>query len=233
MNILRLSTLTLALAIAVITLGYVNSSSAAPKKCLTDPTAPGCGGGGDGDGDTTIGCATCVYTAKLIGTVDEAFEFGTAMPVGVTPNAKENSLQIDMPPTVAPRGGFIDPVTVWYDVFTDCLALGPTAFMIPKSFQVESVIEQPGGIGVKFIGIKYGEPEVSVVVHLIGTIFDGSFLPADPSPGKTTTISHPMTISLVHGHTTSKGKKGHCNKTGRTGTVASTLTITATAPPED
>ena len=49
MNILRLSTLSLALAIAVITLGYVNPSFAAPS-CSKNPTHPDCipdGGGGD------------------------------------------------------------------------------------------------------------------------------------------------------------------------------------------
>ena len=40
--------LTLTLAIVLTTLGYVNSASAAPKKCDGDPTLPGCrGGGGD------------------------------------------------------------------------------------------------------------------------------------------------------------------------------------------
>ena len=223
MNILRLSTLSLTLAIAVVTLGYANPSFAAPL-CSKNPTHPRCitdGGGGDG----------ITYTAHLTGAMPGGFEFGSE---DVTPNEKENSLQFDTNPMVRPNGNQ-ENTGDWLDVFTDCEVLGPSGFAIPEFFQVESVIEQPGGISVKFIGIKYGAPEVSVVVHLIGTIFDGSFLPvlpSDASPGDSVSIDHPMTISLVHGHTTSQGRKGHCNKTGRTGTVASTLTITATAPPQ-
>ncbi len=48
MNILRLSTLSLTLAIAFVTLGYVNSSSAAPKTCAEHPR-PSCDGEGDSD----------------------------------------------------------------------------------------------------------------------------------------------------------------------------------------
>ena len=48
MNILRLSTLSLTLVMAVITLGYVNSSSAAPKTCEEHPR-PSCDGEGGGD----------------------------------------------------------------------------------------------------------------------------------------------------------------------------------------
>ncbi len=49
MNILRLSTLSLILAIAVMTLGYANPSFAAPKKCGGNPDTvlPGCGGTAD------------------------------------------------------------------------------------------------------------------------------------------------------------------------------------------
>jgi len=50
MNILRLSTLSLALAIAVFALGYVNPAFAG-KKCTEDPKHPSCK---DGDGDGTI-----------------------------------------------------------------------------------------------------------------------------------------------------------------------------------
>ena len=43
MNILRLSTLSLTLAIAVITLGYVNPSFAGkPGACNSDPPHPSC-----------------------------------------------------------------------------------------------------------------------------------------------------------------------------------------------
>ncbi len=49
MNILRLSTLSLILAIAVMTLGYANPSFGASKKCdgNPDPIPPGCGGADD------------------------------------------------------------------------------------------------------------------------------------------------------------------------------------------
>ncbi len=104
----------------------------------------------------------------------------------------------------------------------------------PPNFQVDSKIDKPGGVHVTFTGIVYGMPEESVVVQLIGTTpVEDPFLPVVPanaSPGTKVSIDHPMTKALVHGHTTSRGKKGHCNKTGDTVTVASTLTITATAP---
>ena len=47
MNILRLSTLSLALAIAVFALAFANSSSAQGKTCAPDDTRPKCTGGGD------------------------------------------------------------------------------------------------------------------------------------------------------------------------------------------
>jgi len=52
MNILRLSTLSLTLAIVVFALGSANPSFAAPKKCDGDPfpIPPGCGGGDGDDG---------------------------------------------------------------------------------------------------------------------------------------------------------------------------------------
>ncbi len=56
MNILRLSTLSLALAIAVFALGYVNPSFGAPKKCDGNPDTvlPGCGGTDDVAAEFTV-----------------------------------------------------------------------------------------------------------------------------------------------------------------------------------
>ncbi len=56
MNILRLSTLSLILAIAVMTLGYANPSFAAPKKCGGNPDTvlPGCGGTDDVAAEFTV-----------------------------------------------------------------------------------------------------------------------------------------------------------------------------------
>ncbi|MCH7508856.1 MAG: hypothetical protein IIB68_03325 [Proteobacteria bacterium] len=80
MNTLRLSTLSLSLVVAVLTLGYANPSFAAPKKCDGAlPGTPGCGGG-----NNTTGIE---YTVELMGRV---FDFDS--PVDVTPNAKENAL---------------------------------------------------------------------------------------------------------------------------------------------
>ncbi len=54
MNILRLSTFSLTLAIAVFALGYANPSFAG-KKCDADPNHPSCkDGGGGGDDDKTL-----------------------------------------------------------------------------------------------------------------------------------------------------------------------------------
>ena len=62
MNTLRLSTLSLSLVVAVLTLGYANPSFAAPKKCdRALPGTPGCGGG-----NNTTGIE---YTVELMGRV--------------------------------------------------------------------------------------------------------------------------------------------------------------------
>ncbi len=66
MNILRLSTFSLTLAIAVFALGYANPSFAAPKKCdVPNPeTIPGCGGGG---GDKTVATFDVLLTGPVSG----------------------------------------------------------------------------------------------------------------------------------------------------------------------
>ena len=143
-----------------------------------------------------------------------------------------------MKPLVTPRGSD-KSAGDWFNVFNDCDVLGPTNVPlddIPDNIQVDSSIDKPEGVRVAFIGIVYGDPEVSIVVQLIGTTpFEDPFLPVVPAnaeAGTEVSIDHPMTKALVQGHTTSRGKKGHCNKTGNTVplAVASTLTITATAP---
>jgi hypothetical protein len=53
MNILRLSTLSLIFAIAVMTLGYVNSSSAAPKDCVENDPRGKCNPKPGDDGPAT------------------------------------------------------------------------------------------------------------------------------------------------------------------------------------
>ncbi len=103
MNILRLSTLSLTLAIAVITLGYANPASAAKPDCVADPTHPSC---------KTPPDSTIIYAAHLIATMengDGEFEFGSAAkPLPVILDVKDNSLQFDPNPTVSPRGENID-----------------------------------------------------------------------------------------------------------------------------
>ncbi len=53
MRISRVATLSLALAVTVFALGYMNPSFAAPKKCKdAPPDTPGCGGGSEPSGST-------------------------------------------------------------------------------------------------------------------------------------------------------------------------------------
>ena len=53
MTILRLSTLSLTVAITAMTLGFANPAFAAKPNCDTNPGHPSCGGGGGGDPEVT------------------------------------------------------------------------------------------------------------------------------------------------------------------------------------
>ena len=89
MNILRLSTPSLTLAIAVITLGYANCSFAGPD-CDTHPTHPSCGGGGT---QTTFN-VDWVMGNDTEGTTSDPCE-GTAVR-GPSVNFEPNACQIEI-----------------------------------------------------------------------------------------------------------------------------------------
>ncbi len=129
MNILRLSTLSLTLAIAVFSLGYVNPSAAKPF-C---PGSPSC----KPPTDNPI-----AYTAELTGTRPGAFVFD---PVIVTLETKAIDLQFETNPPVSPLGTVAEcfpslckDLGDWFNVFNSCDALGPTNLPlteIPNDFQ--------------------------------------------------------------------------------------------------
>jgi hypothetical protein len=193
MNISRLSTLSLTLAVAVFSLGYVNPSAAKPfcpghPSCKPPPDNP------------------IKYTAELTGTIDGAFVFA---PVIVTPDEKEVDLQFETNPLVSPLGGD-EKKGDWAMVFNSCDAL-VTPVTPPKSFMVNTFGGKGGGVRVGFIGIVYGDPMVDVVVQLIGNCFNVDECNADffPEPGNTSDFT--LLQGVLQGHTLEK-PKGHCNK---------------------
>lgn len=246
MNILRLSTISLTLAIAVFALGYANPSFAAPKKCAgnPDPIPPGCGGGEDPSGLT--------YTVAVTG---GSFPFG---PVPATLNGQENTLSptMNVPPFTRP-GDYDDcllnSVTetqnaclAWDFVFNQCVTpFEPDPVPLIKSFVVAAgnlSVQRPGDRTVLFNGILLptaDAPVVEIWVHLIGPEDGGfGFVPRNPMTGELAvgTISIPMTRFWSGGRTV-KGVKPrnscHPKGTGIPDTLPllvggnSTLVITA------
>ncbi len=152
MNILRLSTLSLALAIAVFSLGYLNPSAAKPI-C---PGHPSC---------KPPSVNPIKYTAELTGTIAGAFGFG---PAEVTPDAKETDLLFkEPPPKVSPHGTsdqcgpqlpLCKELGDWAEVFNRCDALGPTnipADELPNDFEVDTLVGTTERLTVWYFGIVY------------------------------------------------------------------------------
>jgi len=111
MNALRLSTLSLILATAVITLGYVDYASAGKPKCPGDH--PKCNKGDDDNEEPPV--TSGEYAAAL---TSGGFIF---TPKPVTPNSQGNSLysDVDVPLTMI-RGS---DNMAWGNVFADCAGL--------------------------------------------------------------------------------------------------------------
>jgi len=229
MNILRLSTVSLTLAIAVFALGYANPSFAAPKNCVDDDPRPSCP---KDDPEPDPPTPSVTYTAQLTGV------FATD-PVNVSPNGKENTLFPDFAGDLKFVRSLVDasPAQIAWDlVFNDCAILGPTGFVFP-SFTVSAdnlSYQKPGGVGVALGGIEARDKDGNLVnlhLWLIGDEFDfGAGKQFVPAVGETSTFD--LKRFWLTGHT-EKGVKprGHCNKDGGTpdlGAPPNTLVITAT-----
>ena len=243
MRILRLSTLSLTLAIAVFALGYANPSFAAPL-CSNNPTHPRCvpDGGGTADLDYEAGLNTGVFKFPA---------------VKVTPNAKENALIPDpdnddlefFRPGAAvgvPYTGLCSLLTEptqtecndWDAVIQSCDHLVDTG-LFGKDVPTFTVtpddlgFDAAGGGWVSIGGIDVFD-DMGLFMHLnlslIGDCFDECTDDFVPDSGNPKTI--PLSTVWVTGHTVEKGKKGHCNKDGHRVTldIQNDLVITATAP---
>ena len=157
MNILRLSTLSLTLAIAVMTLGYVNPASAAKPDKNCDPD----------DGPVHASCkpddppaSSNTYTVELSGRV---FHFGPPA-VNVTPNGKETDLfpASNLPLTFTRPTEPAEAVAAWNDRFAACVNLfgGPTPIDAPPEFTAPPgnwEITRPGGVRFNMNGIPFDE----------------------------------------------------------------------------
>ncbi len=239
MNILRLSTLSLSLAIAIFALGYVNPSFAAPPDKPCSPW-PSCKDDGDGGGGID-------YTAELKG----AFVFG---PLSVTLEGQDERLRhaddviISRPDAV----GSPELAATWDNVFsmpdntgTPCDLFGNpgtvVVFTAPKKEKGVKGwwIAKPGGVGIRFRKIELftnsGDP-VDVGLDLIGDCeysggTDPSCDPFLPDPDTNNGISEiPLLNFLIH----AKAAKGTpaidgCHDGGGLLLSESTLVIKATA----
>ena len=246
MNTLRLSTVALTLAIAVVALGYVNPSFAGKDKecpahpsCKPDDPEPPAGG--------------IEYSATLTG----AFAFTD---VDVTSDAKGIVLKSADNITITRPGGTVMPTEVicatatatdtdtdllcklWNSVFEQCLNFfGPTIVDVP-SFEAPSerkgwTIDKPGGVRVNFRSIPFIVPvngEVEVTLVLIGTTdYDKPFLPADPDDSENPTmIKHELSSFWIYGKSGRGAPDKHCQDGSDEGIGLllpnSSLTITAT-----
>ena len=182
MNSLRLSIISLALALAVMTLGVSADSWAAPK-CDNPPC--GGGGGGGGGGDDPI-----VYIAELTG----AFEFREE----VTLNSKENQLKSANSVTInRPTAPTFE--ALWNNVFEHCPNFFGSSMVDVPGFTAPAGkkgwrIDKPGGVRVNFGGIPFPQEDFAgflipdsawVNLALIGEI-DFSV----PFPPSEVTLSH-------------------------------------------
>ena len=210
MNTLRLSTLLLSLAIAVVTLGYATSAFAG-KKCDEDPDHPSC----KDDSASSI-----TYTVELMG---RAFHFGP--PVNVTPNEKENALFPDTDVTFSRPGPLaVDDAAraAWDAVFASCenffgptpiRPVGPTPIVV-SGFTVPAGdwrINRGGGVRLVMPDIPFDfsgiynpdDPDFKVTLQLIGDEFfddpDASWLP-DPD-NVINVIEYDMISSWITGGT--------------------------------
>ncbi len=142
--IVRSLTLLLTIAIAAISLGFIQTSFAG-KNCEAGDTRPKCGGGGGGDDSET----TAVYTAELtIG--DFVFAGGTL--TGLTANRKGRSIRGDF--TLEMK--LVDSTLSSY-YFEGCDSLLPDGV---TSFDV-----LPGSWTINFTGQKGGPGKIHITMR--------------------------------------------------------------------
>ena len=197
MNILRLSTLSLGLAIAVFAVGY-NPSFADKPKCGSNQNQH-CDHGDDPGGDPSV----IKYTAELLG----AFVFP---PRTVVLESQDLVLRSSEPVTIVrpPDTEFLAQNT-WDNVFDFCDLLTEMNNVRVNDFTALAgkkgwTIERPGGVGVRFRNIGSFESnlgELDLRMDLIGDCAysggtDETCDPFPPAEGETSRI--PLTDYLIH-----------------------------------
>ncbi len=213
MKILRLSTLSLTLAIAVVTLGYVNPSSAGkPNACNEDPPHPSCK-------DDPVSSIT--YTAQLTGPrtgppdesgVPTLIPWAFEIPVrDVVLEGQDHILRSGDPVTIV-RDVSMGPLqTTWDDVFDFCsgLLVFPVDQFLATAAKKGWTIERPGGVQVRFGVIRptlliasfpSSEGPLDVTLSLIGDCSYSSdgltdCEPFPPEPGQD--FGHGMGVSEI------------------------------------
>ena len=239
MNILRFSTLTLTLAIAVMTLGYADPSFAG-KKCTKDPMHPSCKPPAD---------AGNLYTVEGRG----AFVFG---PVAATLEGQNNTLRPDVDAVMTrPIDGF---ETTWDNVFSTpqadtgdpCNLFGPPGAVDSYTFHRKErrvkgwAVELAGGVLIKSHADQMTtalDADVHVDLLLIGNCeySDGGTEPCDPFlPDPDTDYGHGPGVSEITLSVfwiVAKAVKGTpaiegCHSARTNLLASSTLVITASSP---
>jgi hypothetical protein len=220
MNILRLSTLSLGLAIAVFSLAFSNSSSAKGKDCDEFDTRPKCSGNNDDNTGVT-------YIVEL---TEGAFILNQP----VTSDG-ENVLKGDNPFPITRPGGSVScsglsasnhpdaaACETWGHVFDVCdLYLingrdpyGPDAFDVQNGRKGWEVVKWTGGIQIVF-KTSFSTPlsapdDLDVYLRLESDCSYDSppgcepFLPDTPDPGESTERTHELTSYWSH----ARGKGG-------------------------
>ena len=224
MNILRLSTLSLSLAMAVFALASLGFSvPAGAHPCERAPGHKHC----DDEGPQTT------YTAELRGALVFA-------PLSVVLEGQDERLKSGDPVTIVrPAAGVV--LTAWNLVFNVCGLLDPVPEFTAPTGKKGWRISRPGGVYVLFRNVgplpsTIGDLEVGL--QLIGDCSYSSEGSTDcdpfpPVPGENDGISEiPLTRFDIH----ARGEKGithaieGCHSVSGNLLVPSTLVITATAP---
>ena len=184
------------------------------------------------------------HVANLTG----AFAFDTVNnSVDVTANNKGTELRSAKPVKLTkPTDSALE--AIWNNVFEQCPDFfGATMVDVP-SFTAPAdgkgwTINKEGGVSVAFRKIPFTvsnskvQGDVEVNLYLNGTTpYANDFLPVDPSPGTSETITHILSRFAIWGQTAKGGTPGgKCGGDTRGGTFPMgrelALTITATAPP--